>query len=83
MKVLGTKILLDLIPGKQSMFELTPTRPTTGAIKDLGPTAIEYGLRIGDTVVFDSSAPIDVGCGSVIDYSQVITILERELDELS
>ena len=78
MKVLGTKILLDLIPGKQSMFELKPEKPTTGTIKDLGPTAIEYGLKIGDTVVFDSSAPIDVGYGSVIDYSQVIMTLEKQ-----
>ena len=78
MKVLGTKILLDLIPGKQSMFELTPAKPTTGTIKDLGPAAIEYGLKIGDTVVFDSSAPIDVDCGSVIDHSQVIMTLEKQ-----
>ena len=76
MKILGTKILLNLIPAKQSQFEIKPAKPTTGTIKDLGPKAKELGLKIGDTVIFDEAAPIDCGCGSVIDYSQVIMTLE-------
>ena len=77
MKLLGTKILLKLIPVKQSQFDTTIKKPTTGTVLDCGPTAKELGINIGDEVVFDKFAPIDVGCGHVIDYGQVITVIER------